>query len=376
MTDIKQATRDLLEGLEQGRRIITIHYACENFRDVTDRPVAISAIGVTEIEDATGERDAQVFSIANSPADEDVLVREKDMLGRLFEFAKDRPDTFWVHWNMNSAIYGFAPIVARYRYLFHEDPPSVFPSDRLYDLDAIVEARFGGHYASHPKLRSLCSLNTFFMPFFQSGKEEAKAFADGDYGLCERSTAEKAHLIASILTAFRAGTLQTANSVGTLNFADEHLDAVKVVLTLGQRFLYVQRELARRRQGRPVMTIRDEYDAQDLLRALLVIFFDDVRPEDVASQFAGATSRVDFVLPEFELAVELKYTRAGLDAKALGEELLVDRERYAEKKNVRHLVCLVFDHAGLLRNPRGLERDLSRESSTESFPVTVRIYDR
>lgn len=298
------------------------------------------------------------------------------MLRRFFVYARDRPDTSWVHWNMHSATYGFAALAARYRYVVAEDPPPVFPSDRLYDLDSIIGARYGEQFAKHPKLRSLCNLNGFFMPGFKDGKEEAKAYADGDYGLCERSAGEKAHLIASLLTAFRSGSLQTANSVGTLRFAGEHLDAVQVVLTFGQRFLYVQRELAVRRKDRPVMTITDEYDAQDLLRSLLVIFFDDVRPEDVAPQYAGATSRADFVVPNFELVVELKYTRPSLDAKTLGEELLVDKERYSTRKNVRHLVCLVFDHEGHLRNPRGLERDLGREASTDAFAVTVRIYDR
>ena len=161
-----------------------------------------------------------------------------------------------------------------------------------------------------------------------------------------------------------------------LAFADEHLDAVKVVLALGERFLYIERELARRHSGRPTITVGDEYDAQDLLRFMLAIFFDDIRPEDVAPSVAGAASRVDFVLPDFELAIELKFVRPNLDAKKLGEELIVDRERYKTRKDVRHLLCLVFDHKGALRNPRGLEKDLSRDASLDDFAVSVRIYDR
>lgn len=376
MTDVKQATRELLEALDQGYRVISVHYSCENFHDVTDRPVAVSAIGVTEILDPSGERESQVFSIANAAANEEVVEREKELLKRFFEFAKGRPDARWVHWNMNNATYGFSALMARYRFLFGEEPPSVFSSDRLYDLDSIIGARYGEAFAKHPKLRSLCSLNRYFMSFFKDGKDEAKAYSDGDYGLSERSAAEKSHLISSILVDFKSGALQTANSVGMLKFANEHLDAVKVVLTLGERFLYIERELAIRRENRPTVTVTDEYDAQDLLRAMLAIFYDDVRPEDVAGSFAGATSRVDFVIPEFELAIELKFSRPTLDSKKLGEELIVDRERYASRKDVRHLLCLVFDHSGLLRNPRGLEKDLSRESSLENFAVTVRIYDR
>jgi len=298
------------------------------------------------------------------------------MLRRFFVYAKARPDTFWVHWNMNNATYGFGPLGARYRFLMGEDSPSVFPSDRLYDLDSIVGAKYGDQFARHPKLRNLCSLNGYFMPSFKDGKEEARAFADGDFGLCERSVGEKVHLMARILTEFSSGKLLTANSVGMLPFADEHLDAVKVVLGLGARFRNIERELRFRREDRPTLAVNDEYDAQDLLRSLLAIFFEDVRPEDVAPIHAGASSRVDFILPNFELAIELKFARDSMTSKSLGEELVVDRERYAAKPGVRHLLCLVFDHDGKLRNPRGLEADISREASEAGFAVTVRIYDR
>ncbi len=376
MPDMKQATRDLMEALGQGHRVICVHYACENFMDVSDSPVAVSALGVAEVLDPEGTEDARVFSIANAPASGETVEREKEMLQRFFSYAKDRPDARWVHWNMNSATYGFSALIARYRFLLNADPPAAFASDRTYDLDAIVGARYGSQFARHPKLRNLCSLNRYHMPFFKDGKDEAKAYADGDFGLCERSCAEKAHLLAAILRDFRLGALQTTNSVGALRFTGEHLDAVKVVLSLGERFLYVERELVHRHAGRSTITIKDEYDAQDLLRALLAIFFDDVRPEDFTPEYAGASSRIDFVIPEYELAVELKFARDSLDKKKLGEELLVDRQRYDQRKDVRHLVCLVFDHKGYLRNPRGIERDLNQEASSDSFAVTVRIYDR
>lgn len=376
MTDVKQATRELMEALDHGYRVVCLHYACENFHDVTDRPVAVSAIGVTEIIDPSGQRESRVFSIASSAANDNVIEREKESLKRFFEYAKDRPDARWVHWNMNNATYGFSALISRYRFLFGEDPPPLFSSDRLYDLDSIVEARYGKSFAKHPKLRSLCSLNRYFMSFFKDGKDEAWAYGEANFGLCERSTAEKSHLIASILLDFRAGALRTANSVGIVPFAGEHLDAVKVVLTLGERFLYVERELAHRHGNRATLEVKDEYDSQDLLRALLALFFDDVRPEDYVAQYAGASSRIDFIVPEFELAIELKFARDSMDKKQLGDELLVDRQRYDQRKDVRHLVCLVFDHGGILRNPRGLEKDLSKEASIDSFAVTVKIYDR
>jgi hypothetical protein len=124
------------------------------------------------------------------------------------------------------------------------------------------------------------------------------------------------------------------------------------------------------------LTIGDEYDAQDLMRALLVQFFDDVRDEEWSPSYAGAATRIDFVLPEVRVAVELKWTRTSMTEKSLGDELLVDRERYAKHPDVGHLICVVFDYEGHLPNPRGMEQDLDRKVTGEGLATTVKIIDR
>jgi hypothetical protein len=106
------------------------------------------------------------------------------------------------------------------------------------------------------------------------------------------------------------------------------------------------------------------------------LFFDDIREESWTPEYAGGSSRIDFVLRDFRLAIETKKTRPSLTDKKLGDELIIDRDRYAKHPDVRHLVCLVFDHSGILANPRGVEVDLSRESSGEGIAVTVKIVDR
>jgi DpnII restriction endonuclease len=277
---------------------------------------------------------------------------------------------------MHSANYGFQAIANRYRHLFSASPPFDPPTDRLYDLDAIITARFGEGYAAHPKLRNLASLNSVYMPFFRGGKDEAAAADQGDYGLIERSTAEKAHIISTLLDRLYKGSLKTANSVGTVRFANESLDAVRVVLELGDRFVYVQRALRHRYDSRATLLVKDEYDAQDLVRTLLRLFFEDVRPEEWTPTHAGAAARIDFVLPGFGLAVELKYGRPSLSAGKLGEELIIDTTRYASRADVQHLVCLVFDREGTIMNPRGIESDLERAHGKDGLAVTVKIIDR
>ncbi|MEZ3156668.1 hypothetical protein AB1K56_06995 [Microbacterium sp. BWR-S6Y] len=374
--DAQQATQNLSRALARGERVVCIHYSCESFHNVQDRPLAVTAIAITELTDSGDGSRSEVFSVANALSDDDSVAREKDLLARFYEYTTLHPDTHWVHWNMNKPSYGLPAIAARYRYLFGVDAPAAIKEDRLYDLDFMIESTYGSEYARHPKMRSLFTLNGFYMPFFKTGPEEVAALANGDYKACENSTAEKASLIARTLAAFINGSLQTANSVGRMEFAGTKLDAVAVVQVLGERMLLVERELSHRYGNRPTIRITDEFDSQDLFRSMLRIFFENVQPETHTPENSGASARIDFLLPDFELAVELKFVRPSLTDKILGEELIVDRQRYSSMGNIRHLVCLVFDHKGLLRNPRGLENDLSHEASLENFAVTVRIFDR
>ena len=101
-----------------------------------------------------------------------------------------------------------------------------------------------------------------------------------------------------------------------------------------------------------------------------------MREEEYTPSYAGSNSRIDFVLPEFSLGIELKHARSDMNDSDVGEQLTIDRERYKQHPDVTHLICLVFDHDGMLRNPRGLEKDLHREHSHPDLTVTVRIYDR
>jgi hypothetical protein len=146
----------------------------------------------------------------------------------------------------------------------------------------------------------------------------------------------------------------------------------RVVLIL-KRFHSVARQLRIRRQSRETLVIRDEYDVQDLLHALLKLDFDDIRSEEWTPSYAGSCSRMDFLLKAECIVVEAKKTRDGLEAKEIGEQLIVDIAKYRGHPNCRILVCFVYDPEGRLNNPRGLESDLERASS-ENLKVKVFIF--
>lgn len=131
------------------------------------------------------------------------------------------------------------------------------------------------------------------------------------------------------------------------------------------RFHKVARQLRTRHNSRTTLEINDEYDVQDLLHALLLLHFQDVRPEEWTPSYAGGSLRMDFLLKDEGIVIEVKKTRASMTAKTLGEELLIDREKYKVHPDCKKLYCFVYDPEGLLGNPVGIKRDL--EKGTEDF---------
>jgi hypothetical protein len=152
---------------------------------------------------------------------------------------------------------------------------------------------------------------------------------------------------------------------------DSALDAVNTLERIANTFHSVVKQLQVRRQDRPTLDVKDEYDVQDLIHSLLRLFFDDIRPEEWTPTHAGAASRVDFLLKREKVVVEVKHTRRGLDAKTLGEQLIVDIARYRSHPDCRVLFCLVYDPEGRIHNARGVEHDL--ESAVTGLLVRVLI---
>jgi hypothetical protein len=149
------------------------------------------------------------------------------------------------------------------------------------------------------------------------------------------------------------------------------IDAVQKVKHIIQRFHKVARQLRVRHSDRPTLEIKDEYDVQDLFHCLLNLYFDDVRAEEYTPSYAGSASRVDFLLKQEQLVIEIKKTRKGLSAKEVGEQLIVDSQRYQSHPDCRQLICFVYDPEGRVVNPRGIENDLTKEIN--GVPISVHI---
>lgn len=162
-----------------------------------------------------------------------------------------------------------------------------------------------------------------------------------------------------------------------LRLAEQSSDAVTALPAedaLGRicaRFPLMVRQMRHRHEDRATLDVGDEYDVQDLLHAVLLLFFDDVRPEEVAPSYAGKSTRMDFLLKNESIVIETKMTRKGLGAREVGDQLILDIARYQAHPNCKHLFCLVYDPDHRVSNPRGLENDLSKKHGDLSVKVFV-----
>jgi hypothetical protein len=145
------------------------------------------------------------------------------------------------------------------------------------------------------------------------------------------------------------------------NKKEPEATAVTKVERLLNRFHRVARQLHHRHDDRETLIIQDEYDVQDLLHALLCVFFDDVRPEESAPSYAGASSRVDFLLKNEKIVIEAKMTNEKLKDKKIGEQLIIDIKRYQAHPDCKTLVCFVYDPGGFIRNATGLTKDIAHK---------------
>lgn len=109
-----------------------------------------------------------------------------------------------------------------------------------------------------------------------------------------------------------------------------------------------------------------------MLYGLLMLRFDDIRPEDFAPYRAGARSRVDFLLEDEKIVIETKMTRTGMNDKVVAEQLIIDIERYQAVPECQILVCFVYDPGSFIENPSALKKDL--EKTKREIQVKVIIY--
>jgi len=157
-------------------------------------------------------------------------------------------------------------------------------------------------------------------------------------------------IFASATKYLERGAGETASSDDDLG-----LDGVRLV---ARRLHAVAVQLRDRRAGQDPLLVKNEYDVQYVLRALLAVVCEDVRVEEPTPSMAGKSARTDIFLADYDSFVEAKMNRQGLRDAEIGSQILEDIARYQGHPRCKLLICVVYDPDCLLRNPAGLFNDL------------------
>lgn len=132
--------------------------------------------------------------------------------------------------------------------------------------------------------------------------------------------------------------------------------------------------LTHRRKGIQPLSFGNEYDVQDLLHAMLRPWISDIRPEEFTPSYAGSSTRMDFLLPDYALVIEIKIIRDRAHAKKVGDELIIDIEHYHRHPKCKKLWCVVYDPGHLITNASGLKSDLKGRRLSKDGEVNVTVF--
>ncbi len=158
-------------------------------------------------------------------------------------------------------------------------------------------------------------------------------------------------ILEGVIEYIEKGFISTSNK--------EAFDADVELKRVFSRFHRIVRQIRNRYDNRSTIDVNDEYDVQDLLHALLRLYFDDIRPEEWTPTYAGKSARMDFLLKNEKIVIEVKKTRQGLTDRELGDQLIIDVDRYKVHPDCEKLICFVYDPEGRIGNPTGVMNDLN-----------------
>ena len=150
---------------------------------------------------------------------------EVQILTQFYDFARDRREKFWVHWNMRNVTFGFEHLEHRYRVLAGREPPSI-PIEVRFNLNDALKQRYGSDYADDPRMATLMELNGGRVQGFLPGKDESEAFRRRDFIRMNTSTIAKVGFFSHVISAALKGKLKTAGR-GFLNALDRLLESRK-----------------------------------------------------------------------------------------------------------------------------------------------------
>lgn len=166
--------------------------------------------------------------------------------------------------------------------------------------------------------------------------------------------------------AYREGARRTLTEIdslsGQLRLRLQHAGAetaltnnnIQLLLQLCKRLPVSAKALARRRKDKQPFEITDEYDVQDLLKAIIRAYFKYSVSEEPIGKLAGAASRADFAIEDLGVIVEVKFVHGPNEQDRIVKQFAEDQQAYAKWEHLEHFIYVVYGSEDL-RDPELLD---------------------
>lgn len=180
-----------------------------------------------------------------------------------------------------------------------------------------------------------------------------------------------ADLLNKTLHDFFTTRLSGVEDVREAELAEPESHAVSQVQRVLDRFGVVARHLDERGREKSPLRMKDEYDVQYLLHGLLGVHFDDIRAETSTDRHSSVNPRIDFLLEQHAIGIEVKRASDSMTPRRIRSELAEDKEQYRKDTDIETLFCFIYDPDRKFENPMEFEVDFASSTSNLTTTVTV-----
>ncbi len=152
---------------------------------------------------------------------------------------------------------------------------------------------------------------------------------------------------------------------------DNILPSFTVLLNILNSFSDVVSKLKYRRSGKHSLDIKDEYDVQDILYAMLKGMFPSLQYEDPGKKVGPSSSRADFTVADIGVFIETKYISEKGKEKIIHDECLADIQKYGKQAECQKIVFFVYDPQKCIDNQYAFKSGLGNNHVIDGKNIEV-----
>lgn len=159
-------------------------------------------------------------------------------------------------------------------------------------------------------------------------------------------------------------------------FEANQIDKNKLIYFQLDQFPIVAHHISNRKNGRDSFKIENEYDVQDLLFLNLKSVFNDSKLEEWTIKHGNKSKRIDIVIPQVDIVIEVKCIRDKKHGNDISDELKIDIESYHVHPNCKTLICFIYDPKGHISDPYSITTDLAGKRMKGDSIFDVKVFIR